>query len=282
MSNIRVILSTGSLWLMDTAHTFELAAEAGYDGIEMMCDDRYTTRLASYLCQLSADHGLPIPVLHTPFSSRVQGWGKSNTELGRVQHTLALADEVGAERIVVHLPMKFGRGALAAGNAFKIQFPWFSPVADFQAWIASGGLAQLQSETRVQLAMENMPAKHFMGAPRNIAYWNSIEAWSQVHDHLTLDTTHWGTFGIDPIVPLRAAGERVKHVHLSNYDGREHRLPQSGDLDLGAFLRELVTMNFTGTVSVEVHPDALAFDTPKVTRRKLRETLDFCREHLNA
>ncbi len=266
---------------MDTAHTFELAAEAGYDGIEVMCDDRFTTRLAPYLSQLSVAYGLPIPVLHTPFSGRVQGWGGTETELGRVKQTLALAEKMNAERIVVHLPMRFGRGALYAGNTFKIQFPWFSPVADFKVWIESGGLKQLQAQTTVQLAMENMPAKHFMGAPRNIAHWNSVEAWSRVHDHLTLDTTHWGTFGIDPIVPLRAAGERVKHIHLSNYDGREHRLPQSGDQDLGAFLRELTAMDFSGTVSVEVQPDALVFDTPKVTRRKLRETLDFCREHLN-
>jgi hypothetical protein len=31
---------------------------------------------------------------------------------------------------------------------------------------------------------------------------------------------------------------------------------------------------------VEVHPDALAFDNLKAAQRKLRETLDFCREHL--
>ena len=281
MSNIRVILSTGSLWLTDTAYVFELAAEAGYDGIEIMCDERYTTRLPEYLQRLSTDHGLPIPVLHTPFSQKMPGWGKSDTELERVQHTIKLAEEMGAERIVVHLPFKVGRALFKTASGTTL-LPWINETADFKVWMEKGGLAQLQSETAVQIGMENMPAKKLFGKARNLAYWNTIEEWSKVHDHLTLDTTHWGTFGIDPIVPLRAAGERVKHIHLSNFDGREHRLPQSGDLDLGAFLREVALMNLTETtVSIELHPDALAFDTPKATRRKLRETLDFCREHLN-
>lgn len=280
MSAIRVILSTGSLWLADTAYTFELAAEAGYDGMEIMCDERFTTRSADYLQKLGTDFGLPILVLHSPFSGRLPGWGNSDTEQGRVEHTVRLAEQLGAERIVVHLPLRIGRGALTFGK-HRIQFPWFSPVSDFKAWMASGGFAAFQASTDVQLAVENLPAKHFMGKPRDFTWWNSIEAWSRVHDHLTLDTTHWGTFGIDPIVPLRAAGERVKHIHLSNYeDRREHRLPQSGELDLAAFLRELATMAFSGTVSVELNPDALAFDSPKATRRKLRETLDFCRTHL--
>jgi sugar phosphate isomerase/epimerase len=147
--------------------------------------------------------------------------------------------------------------------------------------MASGGLTQMQRETPVKIAIENMPTKRAFGLAINPAHWNTVDAWQRAHDYLTLDTTHWATFGIDPVEPLRAAGERVQHIHLSNYaDGREHRLPQSGEVDLAAFLREVAQMDFTGTVSVEVHPDALAFDTPQVTRRKLRETLDFCRAHL--
>lgn len=279
MSQIRVIFSTGSLWVMDTAFTFELAAEAGYDGIEIMCDDRYTTRSADYLNTLSTRHGLPIPVAHTPFSPRAMGWGNTKTELGRVQHTLALADAIGAESIVVHLPFKVGRAFFSTAY-HQVMLPWASPTRDFYGWMQDGGLQSLQAENRVQIAMENMPAKQILGKARDFAWWNTVEAWSSVHEHLTLDTTHWGTFGIDPIEPLRAAGNRVKHVHLSNFDGREHRLPQEGQLDLAAFLAELRHMDYAGTVSIEVAPDALAFDNMTALRRKMRETLDFCRTHL--
>ncbi|MEM6284952.1 MAG: sugar phosphate isomerase/epimerase [Chloroflexota bacterium] len=278
--SIRVILSTGSLWLMDTAYTFDLAAEAGYDGIEIMCDDRYTTRDRRYLQKLSIDFGLPIPVLHTPFTGKLMGWGNASTELGKVRHTLELAEKMDVESIVVHLPLRYSRASVRLGK-FSARAPWFSNMADFREWMARGGLKQLQGETPVQIAIENMPTKKMWGREVNPAYWNTVDGWSSVHDHLTLDTTHWATFGIDPIVPLRKAGDRVRHIHLSNYEsGREHRLPQSGEIDLSAFLRELALMNFTGTVSVELQPDALAFDNPRATRRKLRETLDFCRQHL--
>lgn len=40
----RLIFSTGSLYLLDTALVFDMAAEAGFDGMEIMCDDRFTTR----------------------------------------------------------------------------------------------------------------------------------------------------------------------------------------------------------------------------------------------
>ncbi len=276
---IPVIISTGSLWLMDTAYTFELFAEAGYDGVEIMCDDRYTTRDHRYLTRLSADYGLPVVAMHTPFGYRLIGWGHGDTDQGKVRHMVELADKVGAKRVVVHLPARYSRASLSIG-AFRTRFPWFGR-DDFRKWMANGGLTGMQSETSVQIALENMPTSRIWGRETNGHWWNTVETWSGVHDHLTLDTTHWATFGINPVEPLRMAGERVKHIHLSNYEnGREHRLPQTGELDLGAFLRELVAMDYQGSVSVEVSPDALAFDTPKAIRRKLRETLDFCRTHL--
>lgn len=278
--SVRVILSTGSLWIFDLDYAFGLAADAGYDGVEVMCGSSYNSREPAYLQQLSTAHGLPIPVLHAPFVSKVIGWGQSDTEQGRLNHTIALAEQIGAETVVAHLPFWIGRGELRLGR-FRTPLPWFPPNADFTAWIRAGGLAQRQAETRVQIAMENMPAKVQWGRPINQAHWNSIAEWSRVHDYLTLDTTHWGTFRLNPVDALHAAGERVRHVHLSNYDGQEHRLPQRGHLDLGGFLRELAAMNYTGTVSIEVNPDALAFDNEGAMRRKLRETLDFCRHHLN-
>jgi len=277
---IRTILSTGSLWLLDTAYVFELAAEAGFDGIEVMCDQRFTTRSPAYLQRLSEEYGLPIPVLHTPFSADALGWGNSDTELGRVRHTLKLAEKLQAETIVVHLPLRYGWASLRLGD-WQARLPWFGGFEDIRSWIEKGELAELQAKTDVHIAIENMPTKQFWGRAVNPAYWNTMEAWSVVHDHLTLDTTHWGTFGLDPTAALQMAAERVRHVHLSNYaGGREHRLPQTGELDLEKFLQTLARTDFEGAVSVEVHPDALAFDTPKATRRKLGETLAFCRLHL--
>ena len=58
-----IALSTGSLYTFGTARVFELAAQVGYDGIEVLVDHRPDTRDPAYLRRLSSEHGLPIVVL---------------------------------------------------------------------------------------------------------------------------------------------------------------------------------------------------------------------------
>ena len=281
MSKARLIFSTGSLWLTDTAYSFELAEEAGFDGIEIMCDQRFTTRDPEYLLSLVERYQLPILAVHTPFSVDVPGWGKKTTELERVERSVQLAEQIGAEVVVVHLPMKLWYHPFKIGRLLQGQYMATGVFRDIKEWIETGALKTMQAQTAVKIAIENMPISELFGTSADLAHWNTPEAWSHVHEHLTLDTTHWATFNLDPIEPLRMAGERVAHIHLSNYkQKREHRLPHEGELNLGAFLQELVKMEFNGTVSVELHPDALAFENPTATRRKMAETVAFCRQHL--
>jgi sugar phosphate isomerase/epimerase len=80
----------------------------------------------------------------------------------------------------------------------------------------------------------------------------------------------------------RAPQRELAHIHLSNFDGREHRLPQCGQLDLRVFLRQLAMDNFGGTISLELHPDALAFQDAEACSRLLKESVDFCRTHLGS
>lgn len=275
----RLLFSTGSLYVLDTADCFQLAAEAGFDGIEIMCDSRFSTRDPHYLNHLSQVHNLPVLAAHTPFSTSVPGWDHHPTHLDLIRHTLRLAEAIGAESIIVHLPLRVSRGRAQFGRR-DLQFPWFSDFSDVRNWMI-GQMAGVQQRSPVKIAVENMPAAELWGRKINPAHWNHIEQWSRVHDHLTLDTTHWATWGIDPVQPYRAAKSRVAHVHLSNFDGREHRLPHQGDVDLGAFLRVLAADSFSGTVSLEVNPDALAYESRETLRRNLRDSLDFMRQHLS-
>ena len=41
---MRFLFSTGSLYRYGTARCFEFAARAGFDGVEVMVDDRWDTR----------------------------------------------------------------------------------------------------------------------------------------------------------------------------------------------------------------------------------------------
>ena len=51
---MQFILSTGSLWNYVTDRCFSFAAEAGFDGIELMLDSRYETRMPDSLHSLMA------------------------------------------------------------------------------------------------------------------------------------------------------------------------------------------------------------------------------------
>jgi sugar phosphate isomerase/epimerase len=274
----RLIFSTGSLYLMDTAHCFVLAAEAGFDGIEVMCDDRWSTRDPLYLAALAERHRQPVLVCHTPFSSQLQGWDHPGDQVGRIEKTLRLAESLGAESIVVHLPERIWlRRVRLLGRTVRV--PTRSSLRGLKPWFEEE-LRRFQRRTTVRVAIENMPAGFLFGRPVSHVWWNTVPEWSRVHRWLTLDTTHWATHGVNPLDALRAAGDHLSHVHLSNYDGRQHRLPQRGRLDLAAFLRELASSGFEGTVSVELHPDALEFHDDAALRRNLAETVAFCREHL--
>ena len=99
-----IALSTGSLYSYGIGRVFELAAEAGFDGIEILVDGRWDARQPAYLRRLSADYGLPIVALHSPFAVEVSDWPAD--QLGRLRHTVALAQAVGVSTVVIHLPFR--------------------------------------------------------------------------------------------------------------------------------------------------------------------------------
>ena len=84
-----ILLSTGSLYNYGLARVFAMAAEAGFDGVEVLVDGRWDSRDPSYLKRLSQEHGLPIAVLHSPFVPGIQGWPAG--QLRRLERTVALA-----------------------------------------------------------------------------------------------------------------------------------------------------------------------------------------------
>ena len=63
---MKFIFSTGSLYTYSTARCFEFAAQAGFDGIELMVDHRWDTRQSDYLLRLIDSYQLPILAVHSP------------------------------------------------------------------------------------------------------------------------------------------------------------------------------------------------------------------------
>lgn len=286
MGSARLLFSTGSLYAMDLEFCFEVAQAVGFDGLEVMCDDRWSTRNPQKLKALSAKYNLPVMVLHSPMlhiASQLHGWDIPSEDVRTVQETVKLAETIGAEAVVMHLPPKIAIAQLKTPKR-NMFIPWFKRRHDGHKsadWIEHK-LPEFQKQTEVKVAVENIPMFKAMFGKANPFYWNTVPEWAVAAPYLTMDTTHWATHGVNPLDAYHTAQERIAHVHLSNYEnGKEHRLPQSGEMDLGALLKQLKNDDFAGTVTCELHLDSAGFPDEERIHRNLSETVDFCRTHLS-
>lgn len=283
MSKVRLLFSTGSLHIMDISRTFELAAEAGFDGIEVLCDHRWATRDPLYLQAMIERYNLPVLAAHVPYSDRLPGWNSPRNRVGHITQTLELAETLKAEVIIVHIPTIAFFAHFKTPGLRNFKIPWMTPFRPVATWMKNQ-LSTVQANTDVKIAFENNPSAAKVFGRKivgNMKAWRGVEGWAQSHQWLTLDTTHWATVGVQPLEAYAAAKGKLAHVHLSNYNrGRQHRLPHQGELDLGSFLQQLSADDYNSTVSVEVYPEPLEFKHPTALRTNLKECVDFCREHL--
>jgi sugar phosphate isomerase/epimerase len=268
------LLSTGSLYTYGISRCFAFAAEVGFDGIELLIDERWDTRQAAYVCSLVDRYDLPVRVVHSPFRP-IPAWAIEPE--ARIKRSAAVASALGAAVVVHHLPVRFGYGILTLGTRRLIlPLPMWRMDRAYRAWIETE-YAALQREVDPALCIENMPARRTLGYRWNAHQWNTIQALTRF-ESLTLDTTHLGTWGLDPATVYKTWGTRVKHVHLSNFDGREHRRPEDGHLDLGKLLATLATSDYSGAVTLELSPDALRAGCPDDEMRdRLAVCLAWCR-----
>jgi sugar phosphate isomerase/epimerase len=275
-----IALSTGSLHTYGLSRVFSLAAEVGFEGVEIMVDRPNDNRNASYLRHLSEKHGLPIVALHSPFVRSVPNWPAN--QLGRLERTVALAQELDVPVVVTHLPYRvYGLRCEWHGARLRRLFlPVFLPRREpyYHLLRHVERLAQMEADSGVTVAVENMPSRRLLGLHLSM-YW--FNGWDELarFPHLTLDTTHVGTWGADLLEVYAKLAHRVAHVHLSNYDGREHRLPPDGRLSLDALLHCLARDGYRGAISVESGPDAFGAEDERACRAALERTLAFCQKH---
>jgi sugar phosphate isomerase/epimerase len=275
---LRLAISSGTFY-PDKARVeraFAFAESSSLDGLEVICDTQEETYDADKLQALIDRHSLPILSLHAPFPGQAPPiWGESAMEI--LSSTARLAARVGAEHVVVHLPHRlYLRPILGLPVLRPSRFG-----KELRRIMEEGRLSELEDEFEVRLCVENLPHQHRLIPDRLLFLWNTVDEWVSCHRHLTLDTTHWGTKSISPVQALQAAGEAVRHIHLSNYAaGTEHLPPQFGELDLGMLLRKLASSPGERIVVIELAQDRMPqrTDEQHVT---LRQAVSFCRGHID-
>lgn len=255
----RVGLSTASVYPGTCATAFELAARLGYDGVEVMVFTDPVSQAADALGALARHYGIPILSIHAPtllLTQRVFGqepWGK-------VDRSIELAQDVGADLVVLHPP-------------FRWQAGYAAEFAD--------GVAHREATTGITLAVENMFPWRARGRELQ-AYLPGWDPVPQPYDHVTLDLSHTATAGSDALAMGAALGDRLVHVHLADGTGTprdEHLVPGRGTQPCGPFLERLGPVHFTGHVVVEVGTRKRSDEEREAD---IDEALTFARTHLGS
>lgn len=250
-------LSTSCVFPSGIKKAFNIASEVGYDGIEVMISKEKETRDAHKIIELSSQHNLPILSVHAPIlalTSFVFGIGARE----KLRKTVKLAEEVGADTVVVHPPYFFQ-------TAFGLDFEYF--------------INDLQQSTHVFIAVENMFSLRVWGeeVPTFLPGWNPGEMNVA---NATLDFSHCASQGVSSLELAKKWGKRLRHIHLCDGDNSsthdDHLVPGKGDQPVKETLQLLKNSDFDGHIIAEIHTESFS---KKKRKKKIEKTLEFAREH---
>ena len=257
-------LSSSSVYPESTAVAFELAAQLGYDGIEVMVGTDAMSQDQATLAALVDHYQIPILSIHAPcllITQRVLGtdpWGK-------LDKARDVAESLGASTVVVHPPFRWQR---EYARSFE------------------EGVARMEEVTDVRFAVENMYP--WRAGPSALgAYSPDWDIRNQDYRHTTVDLSHTAVSRTDPLEMVADLGDRVAHIHLA--DGTdsardEHLVPGRGDQPVSEVLTALAAAanagQLGGSIIAEVSTRGAASREERV--RDLRETLNYARTRLGS
>ncbi|MCC9740129.1 sugar phosphate isomerase/epimerase [Streptomyces sp. MNU89] len=255
---VKVALSTASVYPESTATAFEIAGRLGYDGVEVMVWTDPVSQDIESLRRLSDYHGVPILAVHAPcllITQRV--W--STDPWTKLERARAAAEKLGASAVVVHPPFRWQRNY----------------ARDFVE-----GIWRMADETDVRFAVENMYPWRYRDREM-LAYAPDWDVTNDDYRHFTVDLSHTATARNDALDMVGRMGDRLAHVHLADGSGSgkdEHLVPGRGTQPCAELLEKLATSGFDGHVVVEVNTRRAMSGAER--EADLAEALAFTRQHL--
>jgi len=234
---MRISISAGTLFIFPLRKAFAMAAEAGFDGVELVINQEFQKVSSRRLIKELA-RTIPILSIHAPFMP-LDGWGGPVDSLKRC---VEIAADCGIRLVNFHPPSW-------VGMEFRY-WRWLYRMQDFQQEI--GG-------NEVALTLENMP---WTGKYRINGYILSetqkmIEFIKERNLYLTFDCTHMGSGRANFINDfyLFYNSGRIRNIHFSDYGhGRQHLLPGHGILPLTRFLNHLRNTAYNDILTLELSP----------------------------
>ncbi len=264
MTAVPIGLSTASVWPQTAASAFALAADLGYDGLEVMVWADPLSQDVPALAARSRRTGVPVLAVHAPCLLITQRVWSPDPEV-RLRRSVRAAQDLGARTVVVHPP-----------------FRWQRRYADSFADL----VAELEDGSGVAVAVENMfPVRRGLGA-RSVAvsaFRPSTDPTDVGHRHYTLDLSHTSAAHDDALAMADRMGAGLTHVHLADGSGLpkdEHLVPGRGDQPCARLCESLAERGFTGQVVLEINTRHARTAGERV--EDLAEALRFARHHLAA
>lgn len=259
------------------ATTLRLAAEAGFEAVELVMCPEVWLRGVAPVRRAAERYGLSIPTVHQTLHS----FSPSGRGPARVIDATRAAVELGIPTVVFHAP--------AAKR-------WDDPAA--QRWLRAMDAAQhVAAGTGTRLALENPGAYDRHETLGVLSRTADLVACARRYDlDLTFDTCHAGTAGIDLMEAYEAMRERLVNIHLSDLRPlrlpwrpsvvdivwAHHQLPGHGRLHLAPLVARLGADGYGGSVTAEISFMALAFWRPREAVRRLAGMVSFVRQHAGA
>ncbi|AUS81712.1 hypothetical protein C1701_12700 [Actinoalloteichus sp. AHMU CJ021] len=298
---IPVGLSTASVWPEPAEGAFRLAAELGYDGVEVMVWADPVSQDPEAVRRLAGQYRVPVLAVHAPcllITQRV--WSSDPVE--RLRQAVRAAQTLDAATVVVHPPFRWQRRyadmfadlvaeleddtgiTVAVENMFPVR-----PLGNRQLGTRPPGSGPLSSRLmNSQLMGAYLKGEQLIGSqlrdswpPRVSAFHPSPDPTEAGYRSYTLDLSHAAVAHADAMLLAARMGSGLRHVHLGDGTGAprdEHLLPGRGNQPCAELLRSLRPSGFDGSVVLEVNTRKAR--APGERAAELTEALLFARKHL--
>ena len=218
-----LLLATDCLERYGLNRVFQIAREAGFDGIELIISAIVDTQDLAYVKKLSKSFELPVVAVSTP---------KKAVTKKKIRLALDMAKALDSRVVVIYPPgildFEFGR------------------------WLKKS-VPLLRSKYRIMIALDNAPAESLFGILPQYSL-NSFAAQKQFR-YACFDTSNVYSHRQDLLAAAEELKRNIVHVHLSNVkEGKKHFFPDDGILPLESFLKKLRLNSYEGAISLRVAP----------------------------
>lgn len=255
--HIPVALSTASVYPLSVHDGFAVAADLGYDGVEVLVTHNGDSQDSAALNRLAERYDQPIVAIHAPTLLLTQQvWGSA---WNKIQRSAQMAVDVGAEVVVAHPP-----------------FRWQNDYAETFAQ----GVRDIADAFGVRIAVENMYPWRVRGreALAYLPHWDPVP---QDYADVTWDFSHAATADASSLDAVKALGDRLRHIHLTDGTSStkdQHLIPGHGTQECVEVLQHIAQNGFDGAVVAEISTRKAKGAGQR--EEWLAETLEFARMHL--